>query len=125
MDGMKRALCLTGAGLLLGAGLLALIGPRCWPPIGRKSSTIARWKCKEYHDAALLWAKVRGELPARLEDMQAPLRPGEPEFQPVVDDPWRNPYVLEHDGTELRVRCVGPDGRAGTDDDVLYPEVAR
>jgi hypothetical protein len=33
-------------------------------------------------------------------------------------DPWGNPYVYERTGTRYEVYCVGPDGQAGTPDDV-------
>lgn len=116
---MTRILCLTGAILL---GLLALL---VLPPefaCGRQTSAIPLVRCKEYYDAARTWATVRGDLPARLEDMQAPLLAGEREFQVIVDDPWGRPYVLERAGTDVCVRCVGADGRAGTDDDITWPE---
>ncbi len=125
---MKRILCLAGALLLLATGLLALLGPRLFPRdfvCGRKNTSIAQIKCKEYYDAARLWAKIRGELPVRLDDMQVPLQPGEPEFLYVADDPWGRPYVLEHADMDVRIRCVGADGSAGTDDDIVWPQVAR
>ncbi|MCK6460212.1 MAG: type II secretion system protein GspG [Planctomycetes bacterium] len=122
---MKRIMCIAGATLLLVTGLLTLLGPRLLPreiACGRKNSRIAQAKCKEYHDAARLWAKVRGGLPVRLDDMQVPLQPGEPEFLYVADDPWGHPYVLERSGDQVRVRCAGPDGKAGTEDDIVCPE---
>jgi len=114
---MRWVLCLVAALLLLVTGL-ALLRPECpsWPP-----RRLAHAKCKEYYDAAHLWARFRGELPASLADMNAPLRPGESAFEPLVDDPWGHPYVLERGGTEMHVRSLGPDGAAGTEDDIVYP----
>ena len=88
-------------------------------------TSIALWKCKEYHDAALFWAKLRGEPPARLSEMEVPLDPGELPFIEQVDDPWGNPYLLERAGTDVRIRCIGPDGQVHTKDDIVYPEERR
>jgi len=84
-------------------------------------SEIARAKCMEYRDAAVTWAKVRGALPTRLEDMEVPLLPGEIEFIEMMDDPWGHPYELERDGDDVRVRSAGPDGRTHTGDDISVP----
>ncbi|CAN5232308.1 GspG family T2SS major pseudopilin variant ExeG [soil metagenome] len=42
--------------------------------------------------------------------------------QSIVNDPWGNPYVYEspgkHNTTSYDFYSTGPDGRAGTDDDI-------
>ena len=42
----------------------------------------------------------------------------------VPKDPWERPFVYEAttDGTKYDMFCVGPDGKAGTADDVKLPK---
>lgn len=87
------------------------------------SSSIAQMKCKEYYDMARMWRTVFRRVPESLEEMQAPLRPGEEAFAEVVEDPWGSRYVLERVGDDVRVLSLGPDGRRGTGDDIAYPEL--
>jgi hypothetical protein len=61
-------------------------------------------------------------LPRDLDEMCAPIRPGERDFLDAVADPWGNPYVLEADGKDVRVRSLGEDRQDGTDDDLAWPE---
>lgn len=103
--------------------ILWLLEPR--DPYAWSSHSIALSKCKEYYDMARVWRILFRRLPESLEEMQAPLRPGEAAFAEVVDDPWGNRYVLERDGEDVRVRSLGPDGRPGTDDDIVYPYVRQ
>lgn len=105
-------------------GLLAtLVGPRVWSMFGFGQISIAEAKCKEYHDNAKTWRMIKKEYPNDLTDMEAPLKPGEENFIRVDDDPWGNPYVLEVEGRRVWVRCWGPDGDEGTEDDLVYPPV--
>lgn len=103
--------------------LAAFAGPRIWAMLGFGQRSIAQAKCKEYHDQAMTWKMVNKKLPESLEDMQGPLQPGSTEnFLEVVDDPWGNKYILERDGSKVKVISWGPDGQEGTDDDIMYPE---
>ena len=103
-------------------GLLAtLVGPRIWSMFGFGQVSIAQTKCKDYYDSAKTWRMIKKEYPGDLQDMQAPLRPGEEDFIRVDDDPWGNPYVLEIEGRKVRVWSFGPDGNEGTEDDIAYP----
>ena len=105
-------------------GLLAtLVGPRVWSMFGFGQISIAETKCKEYYDNAKFWRTVKKSYPDSLEEMQAPLRPGEDNFIQVEDDPWGNPYQLEPDGRQIRVRSFGRDGAEGTEDDIVYPRL--
>lgn len=85
---------------------------------------IAQAKCKEYYDDAMNWRTMSDskKLPESLEEMEQPIRPGEPDFTKIVDDPWGNKYVLEKEGNKIRIVCWGPDGQEGTEDDIMYPE---
>ena len=39
------------------------------------------------------------------------------DFEPR--DPWGNAYLIrELDGTKVEILCTGPDGKAGTEDDL-------
>jgi general secretion pathway protein G len=86
---------------------------------------IARTKCKEYYDAAHLWEMQTRRLPQSLDEMAAPIRPGERDFLRPVSDPWGNAYVLEADGNDVRVGSWGEDRQEGTDDDLAWPEEER
>ena len=103
-------------------GLLAtLVGPRVWSMFGFGQISIAETKCEEYYNAAKFWRTVKKSYPASLEEMEAPLRPGEPNYIKAEEDPWGNPYTLETDGRQIRVWSFGPDGSEGTEDDIVYP----
>lgn len=43
--------------------------------------------------------------------------------KPVTNDPWQRPYIYECPGSQNRngydLMSVGPDGRSGTDDDIV------
>jgi len=84
---------------------------------------IALTKCKEYYDAAHMWEMQSStrRLPQSLEDMRAPLRPGERDFLTPALDPWGDPYVLELDGKDVRVTSWGEDRQEGTEDDLVWP----
>ena len=55
----------------------------------------------------------------QISEICARLRSGE---EGVIDspplDPWKRPYLITADDREIRVRCGGPDGLFGSDDDV-------
>jgi len=101
--------------------LAAFAGPRIWAMLGFGQESVAKTKCKEYHDAAKAWRTVKHKTPTSLEEMEAPLRPGGENWIEVVDDPWGNKYILEADGAKVRIRSWGPDGQDGTEDDIMYP----
>jgi general secretion pathway protein G len=86
---------------------------------------IARAKCKELYDQAYLWRMEKQRLPASLEEMAAPIRPGERDFVQLSPDPWGNAFALERDGADVRVRSHGPDGEEDTDDDLFWPPEER
>lgn len=39
-----------------------------------------------------------------------------------IKDPWDHGYVIECEADETYVRSWGPDGKAGTQDDIMIPE---
>ena len=103
--------------------LAALAGPKIWSMLGFGQQSIAETKCKEYYDQAKLWRTINKKAPESLEEMEAPLKPGDTvNFTEVVDDPWGHKYVLEKDGNSLKIVSWGPDGLEGTDDDISYPQ---
>lgn len=38
--------------------------------------------------------------------------------KPVAPDAWGNPYEYSTDGKTYEIKSLGPDGQAGTDDDI-------
>ena len=36
----------------------------------------------------------------------------------IKPDPWGNEYEYENTGSDFVIRCVGPDGKSGTEDDI-------
>jgi len=84
---------------------------------------IALTKCKEYYDAAHMWQMQSPgrRLPGSLDEMHAPIRPGERDFLKPSPDPWGNAYVLELDGKDVRVTSWGEDRQEGTEDDLVWP----
>jgi len=104
-------------------GLLATFGGYHVIQSGRHGRhEITRAKCKEIYDKAYLWQVQKHRLPRSLEEMAAPMRPGERKFMHLEKDPWGNPYTLEPDGADIRISSRGEDGLEGTDDDVFWPE---
>lgn len=101
--------------------LAALVGPEVWRKLGFGQQRVAETKCKYYYDQAKFWQMEKKKLPDSLEDMEAPLKPGEEDFLQIEDDPWGNPYVLQRDGRKIVVWSWGADGQEGTDDDIRYP----
>jgi hypothetical protein len=80
-------------------------------------------QCKRLHDKAMTWKMVNRKPPDSLDAMVAPLRQGDEEdfLESVPEDAWGNPFVLEVNAEGLRVRSFGPDGKKGTEDDIVYP----
>ena len=66
--------------------------------------------------------KKRTEIPADLRDLEKPLRPADPPFTRIDQDPWGGEYFIEVEGKRFRIVSPGPDGIDGTDDDIVYPE---
>jgi hypothetical protein len=86
----------------------------------------AKRMCSNYHSAARTWLWVRRKYPDSLEAMEAPLRAGDDKpFIKVEADPWGNRYALEVTAEELCIRSFGPDGKKGTEDDIVCALGAR
>lgn len=39
--------------------------------------------------------------------------------KPVPNDPWGHPYEYKLNGSEFELKSLGPDGQAGTEDDIV------
>jgi general secretion pathway protein G len=39
--------------------------------------------------------------------------------KPVSPDPWGRPYEYKLNGNTFEIRCLGPDGQSGTEDDIV------
>jgi hypothetical protein len=112
--------------LLACAANLSVVLLLFWGPSFRSLFTfspedIARAHCRDLHYKAATWKTIHRKPPDSFDEMVAPLRPedGENFLEAVPDDPWGHPYVLEVNGK--RVRSFGPDGKKGTEDDIVYP----
>ena len=65
---------------------------------------------------AAVWRRV-----SDLFELEAPLKDGADPFTKIEPDPWGSQYYIEVDGEKFRVVSPGPDGVAGTEDDIAYP----
>ena len=103
--------------------LAALVGPEIWRMLGFGQHQIAQTQCKTLHNKAMTWKMIHRKPPESLDDMKAPLRDGDDEdfLDTIPEDPWGNPYVLERDGSKIRIYSWGEDGQEGTEDDIVYP----
>jgi hypothetical protein len=90
---------------------------------GFEPARLVELQCKSLHVKAMMWKRINRKPPDSLDELVAPLGQGDEEdfLESVPEDAWGNPYVLEVNAEELRVRSFGPDGRKGTKDDIVYP----
>ena len=104
--------------------VLILVMPTSRSLLAGGQTRIAETQCKTLHDKAMMWKMIHRKVPNSLDERVAPLRPEDEEnfLEAVPDDPWGHPYVLEVKGKQLLVRSFGPDGKKGTDDDIVYPD---
>ncbi|MHC4491743.1 MAG: type II secretion system protein GspG [Planctomycetota bacterium] len=109
-------------------GLLsALVGPEIFRMLGFGQASIAETKCKSLHDQAMIWKMINRKPPDSLDEMVAPLKQGDDAnfLESVPEDPWGNPYILEREGSKIRIYSWGDDGQEGTEDDIVYPKGER
>ncbi|TFH17819.1 MAG: hypothetical protein E4H02_01865 [Lentisphaerales bacterium] len=68
-----------------------------------------------------------GRYPSTEEGLSSLIsNPGLPEWDgPYIEvlryDPWQNPYSYSNTAGVIRMQSLGPDGLAGTEDDILSP----
>jgi type II secretion system protein G len=68
---------------------------------------------------------LMGGLPPNLEALVNPpadlAKPGDwtKQLERVPNDPWNRPYEYKVNGSTFELRCVGPDGKSGTSDDMV------
>lgn len=86
------------------AGLAGILGP----------NIEARWEMARLNTEVIEYRDRTGALPLEMND----LRIDETE---LLTDPWGNPYAytLSADGQTYELRSLGPDGVAGTGDDIV------
>lgn len=105
--------------LALAAGALWLANFLVIEPQASGPQDIARRRCAAYYEKVLEWRRARGEYPASLEAMQAPLTPADrQDFVRLEKDPWGRAYLLRRDGDDVVVFSRGPDGKERTWDDI-------
>jgi hypothetical protein len=73
----------------------------------------------------LFWLQ-HNRLPTSLDELEHSFEGHQPITGSVPDDPWGTPYQYQSEGTdgEFVLYSVGPDGEAGTEDDI-QPEGRR
>lgn len=103
-------------------GLLAtLVGPRIWLLLREGEHKIAQTKAQEYYNDVMLLRTLTKRPVVDLAQLEQPIRAGEKPLQKLHPDPWGGAYQLEFEGDDCRVVSPGPDGVAGTYDDIAYP----
>ena len=103
--------------------LAALVGPHIFAQARVAERDTALAKCTQYHGAVTMWMMQSRakELPRSLEDLEAPLRPGDPKFLRVDPDPWGGIYRIVAEGVRrFRICSDGPDGVEQSEDDICY-----
>lgn len=92
---------------------------------------VAKIKAAQYAEACKQYKIKVGFWPQQLQDLaQRPQNVSDKKWRrPFVDkleaDPWGNQFTLQTDAVnnKVRVTSVGPDGKAGTEDDVSSDDV--
>lgn len=122
---LKAALfVLLGGFVLVGAavfGARAMTGAAVSSALTEAGIKTAQHQMSELDDAInayYLVAEYPRQLPRDLDALVAHGRLSE-----LPKDPWGNDYIYSYptrDEREYDLRSAGPDGKAGTDDDVLY-----
>jgi len=96
--------------------------PPARPPDGKTRAAVARaaTDARVLHPIVELWRINHATQPCpTLEDL---VRDKEVNPRSSFDDPWGQRYAILCDDEETRVVSAGPDGRFGTEDDVVVPE---
>lgn len=112
-------MAVTGIGLLLLlAVLLACGATAAKQELETAKLGAARVGAERVRGAALLWRAQNPEGCPTLTDLAK---------EKLLDgsgrpkDPWKRDYVVRCDPGEVRVGSLGPDGEAGSDDDLWVP----
>ena len=79
----------------------------------------AQGKCMSLYYLADAWRKAHKRVPESLSEALPKPEDGGVVAAPV--DPWGNAFEIHVDDGEMRVRSRGPDGNAGTADDLEFP----
>ena len=114
---MSTTLWLTLALVLCAGGCGGDEQPAAGPDRAKVSE--ARGRCLTFYQMAVVWERGHNQAPRSLAD----LIPSEQEAEGAASrlDPWGHEYEVYLDSGVLRVRSPGPDGKAGTDDDIVHP----
>ena len=96
----------------------AVVGVAVFTAADRARRDIARQQAYDIASAVQQWRLVKGAMPGALAVLTEP----PPAMESVPTDPWGNAYAYVHPGTKntrsFDIVSNGPDGIAGTDDDV-------
>ena len=95
-------------------------GDEAGGPVGRRAEAhveVAEIEIRRLMEMVNMYYITNSELPGELEALTDSANPLTDE---IPEDPWGNEYVYEVEGErEFDIFSPGPDGEAGTDDDVM------
>ena len=105
---------------IAGIAIVNLSGIQDRPNIRLTKTTIAGLKT-----AMETYRMEVGSYPSQLNDLhEQPSDLSDPDKwlqlrkEPIEDDPWGNAFTYTNSGADFEIRSNGPDGQAGTDDDI-------
>jgi hypothetical protein len=111
--------------LLGGVPAAVLLCPyTCGCGHGHRRSETAKMQIMKLQTAIEMFRQQRKRLPASLQDLtvSTPDDP-EPYLEAIDKDPWGNAFEYRPgERGRFSLHSRGPDGRAGTDDDLVWPE---
>lgn len=117
----------TVAGLLASTAFGVLVLPGLFDKPTLEANRIAG--CRDFlvglAAEVRTFVEMRGRLPATLADLRDPELPSKYDAEPW--DVWRKPVeyrVLDAAKRDFQLRSLGPDGLAGTADDIVWPQGA-
>lgn len=109
--------------LVVGGVLVFVAGPNVYRAVAVSAREKAEPQMAAMSFATKLYYAENRKLPEALQDLtQLHPQTNEPYLSVVPLDPWGRAYRLEPlDGAAFRIRCAGPDGLFGTEDDLVWP----
>lgn len=104
--------------------LIGIVGPSVIRHVREARIGTARAQMSSLGGAVEMFQMSKRHLPASLAVLTEPDEYGEPYMAHVPRDPWDQDYeyaVISR--RKYEIRCHGPDGEPGTDDDLVHPVV--
>ena len=109
---------------VIGGTVIAIVGPMLWSASqgGELRESKARAQIQNLDAAIDLYRMTNKRLPERLEQLtQTDERRPDPFIPEIPSDPWGASYGYRViDRSHYEIRSTGPDGEAGTEDDIVF-----